>query len=422
MLYRAIIVSIISFFFNEFLFYDYELSFFINTLIFCLPFLLYKSVSFYLKLNSIVLFTGVLLRHRPREIHLIPISSRGDFDYYSFLSQKAFLLTFHSLLIILGLIILLLQIKKLKSHIIFNTFIILCFVGFIVGLFHDQIEFSFLQADIRWIVTLFVGINIGYKLSSNNTFYQSINYILLSGVVLTIFNLIYDTISNDFKYKYSSDLIFLIPLFGILMLNKSKIKNIFLFIIPVTRTDIILYLLLILNKIKLSFPLILTTLITVLILSLYNFDQVFTQSGQSFTSFILRESGLASNSVLDKSLMVRIYELQSLLNQSFVQVMFGNGFGSFFELDNVNLTLDQSDFSKDELVKNKFSQPHTFISYLILKIGIIGFIAISYLTFTHVKGGIIIKALLSLCFLTSFYWVPLSAYIWGIYLGVAKKT
>ncbi|MCH1548475.1 MAG: hypothetical protein L7S44_07965 [Flavobacteriaceae bacterium] len=295
-------------------------------------------------------------------------------------------------------------------------------MGFIVGLFHDQIEFSFLQADIRWIVTLFVGINIGYKLSSNNTFYQSINYILLSGAILTIFNLIYDTISNDFKYKYSSDLIFLIPLFGILMLNKSKIKNIFLFIIPVTRTDIILYLLLILNKIKLSFPLILTTLITVLILSLYNFDQVFTQSEQSFTSFILRESGLASNSVLDKSLMVRIYELQSLLNQSFVQVMFGNGFGSFFELDNVNLTLDQSDFSKDELVKNKFSQPHTFISYLILKIGIIGFIAISYLTFTHVKGGILIKALLSLCFLTSFYWVPLSAYIWGIYLGVAKKT
>ena len=50
-----------------------------------------------------------------------------------------------------------------------------------------------------------------------------------------------------------------------------------------------------------------------------------------------------------------------------------------------------------------------------MKFGVIGFLLISYFSFKYTYGSLFFRFILTLSILTSFYWVPLIAFMWGIY-------
>ena len=141
------------------------------------------------------------------------------------------------------------------------------------------------------------------------------------------------------------------------LLIKSKKSSLFLLNIPITTTDIFLYLGLIFTKLRIKLIVLLSSVIIVIVVFVTPIDNV---KSDTFSGFLLRETKVSTDLSLDKSLLVRAYEFRSFLNGSGFNILFGKGFGGYFTLDDFPLDLDLSDFSQFELNTMKFNQPHTF--------------------------------------------------------------
>ena len=411
---KAIFIALISFILNEFIFYSSSSSYIINFLILLLPILLSFKYSLSYSVFITLIFTTLLLGARPRELHLIPLEFRGSFEYFSFHSQKFFLFSFSTTTLLIYSIIIFFR-KKLvfKKNKLLTIFLIVGLFGLISGLISDKILVQFIISDLKWLIAFFIGLNITFSKKEIIFMRKHLTILIYSTIILTFFCLLSDFLSNEFKFKYSINFIYIVPIVGFLLLIKGKKSSLFLFNIPVTTTDIIFYIGLIFKRVKLKSLLLISSFAIILVI----FSGITTDKVEytSFAGFLLRETKINTDIEYDKSLLVRFYELNSFFKGSASNILLGRGFGSYFELNDFPLALDLSDFSKFELDNKKFNQPHTFIVYLLMKFGVIGFLLISYFSFKYTYGSLFFRFILTLSILTSFYWVPLIAFMWGIY-------
>ena len=234
---------------------------------------------------------------------------------------------------------------------------------------------------------------------------------MYSTILLTFYCVSHDLLLQDFKFKYSINFIYIVPIVGFLLLLRVKKSSLFLLNIPITTTDIFFYISLIFKRVKLKSLIIISSILFIFVMTYgLSIDKV---EEDSFTGFLLRESKVNTDLTVDKSLLVRTFEISNFFKGSELNILFGRGFGGYFELNDFPLDLDLSDFSEFELNNKKFNQPHTFIAYLLIKFGIIGFVLITYFSFKHSYGSLIFRFIFTLSILTSFYWVPLIAFMWG---------
>ena len=417
---KAIFIALISFILNEFIFYSSSSSYIINFLILLLPILLSFKYSLSYSVFITLIFSTLLLGARPRELHLIPLEFRGSFEYFSFHSQKLFLFSFSTATLLVYSIIILFR-KKLffKKNKLLTTFLIVGLFGLISGLISDKILVQFIISDLKWLIAFFIGLNITFSKKEIIFMKNHLTILIYSTIIITFFCLLSDFLLNEFKFKYSINFIYIVPVVGFLLLIKVKKSSLFLFNIPVTTTDIIFYLGLIFKRAKLKSLLLISSFAIILVV----FSGVSTVKveSDSFAGFLSRESKINTDILVDKSVLVRFYEINSFFKGSTFNILFGRGFGGYFELNDVPLDLDLSDFSEFELTNKKFNQPHTFIVYLLMKFGIIGFLFISYFSFKYTYGSFFFRFILTLSLLTSFYWVPLIAFMWGIYNSLLNQ-
>ena len=79
---------------------------------------------------------------------------------------------------------------------------------------------------------------------------------------------------------------------------------------------------------------------------------------------------------LSESPGIRVYEFYNIFNSDFYYLMFGKGFGGYFQFDNppIPYRLGLSDYSPAQLDSGSIYKPHTFINYIALKHGLVGLI------------------------------------------------
>lgn len=420
-LLKAFFLALISFLLNEYIFYSSDTSYYVNFIILLLPFFLSFKYNLSYSLFLTLVFSAILLCARPREIHLIPIDYRGSFDYYSFHSQKLLLFSFSTITLLVYFVILAFRKRLiLKTHILTTVIFFVGIVSQIVGLLTDKILMEFIVSDLKWFIAFFIGVNITFNSKELIMMKKHLKILMYSTIILTFLSMFNDFLLNDFKFKYSINFIYLVPIVGLLLLLNSKKTSLFLLNIPVTTTDIFLYLLLIFKKIKLKYLLLIgvfALILSALILS----KPIDKFESDSFSGFLYRESKINSDLSADKSLLVRYFEMKSFWEGSSLNIMFGRGFGGYFNINKFPLWLDLSDFSEFELINKKYNQPHSFITYLLIKFGFLGFLLIIYLTYKFSFGSFIFRCIFTLSILSSFYWVPLIAFIWGAYTSILNK-
>tara|TARA_B110000483_G_C18155315_1_gene527180 strand:+ start:644 stop:1762 length:1119 start_codon:yes stop_codon:yes gene_type:complete len=357
---------------------------------------------------------------RPRELHLIPLEFRGSFEYFSFHSQKLFLFSFSTTTLLIYSIIIFYRKKLvLKKNKLFTIFFFVGLFSLISGLISDKILVQFIISDLKWLIAFFIGLNITFSKKEIIFMKNHLTILMYSTIIITFFCLLSDFLLDEFKFKYSINFIYIVPVVGFLLLIKGKRSSLFLFNIPVTTTDIFFYIGLIFKRAKLKILLLISSFAIILVIfSNVSIDKV---ENDSFAGFLLRESKIITDIEVDKSLLVRYYEINSFFKGSALNILLGRGFGSYFELNDFPLDLDLSDFSEFELINKKFNQPHSFIVYLLMKFGIIGFLLISYFSFKYTYGSLFFRFIFTLSILTSFYWVPLIAFMWGSYNSIINQ-
>lgn len=421
-LFRALILSIVAFILNEVVYYDYNLSLVINVIILFIPLLLTKKYGLDYSFLITIIFSGILLSARPRELHLLPIEYRGAFEYYSFHSQKLFLFSFSTTaMIFYGLLVIVNKNFKVKTHPFLNTLLILSVMSQLSGLIANMVMLNYVVSDLRWLVALFFGINLTFYKSHKKSFHSHLKILIYSTVILTIVNIISDLTVGELKFKYSINYIYLVPIVAISLLVKLNQKDKILFNVPATTTDIFLFAGLFFDKVKKHKWII--VLGAILIGAFLTTSKINPQElkQDTFTAFVLRESKLNPESVLDKSSLVRLYELKSFWDLKNHTLLFGRGYGGFFELNDFPLNLNKTDFPEAQLLNKKLSQPHTFVSYLLIKFGFFGFLIFIYNSFRFTTGNVFFRVLFVISVLSSFYWVPVIAFIWGVYISLQKN-
>ena len=419
-LLKSLFISAVCFTLNEYIFYLSNASYFVNFIILLLPLFLSKKYGLQYSLFITLIFSALLLGARPREIHLIPLEFRGFYEYYSYHSQKLFLFSFSTTTLLFYSFFIFLR-KKIvwKKNKYFSVAIIVFFVSQIVGLLSDKILLQFIISDLKWLFAFIIGLNITFGKKEKTLLEKHLTILMYSTIIITFFSLFSDFLQDDFKLKFSINFIYIIPVVGFFLLIKSKKSSLFLLNIPITTTDIFLYIGLIFTKLRIKLMVLLSSVIIVIVVVIVTpIDNV---KSDTFIGFLLRETKVSTDLSLDKSILVRAYEFRSFLNGSGFNILFGKGFGGYFTLDDFPLDLDLSDFSQFELNTMKFNQPHTFFTYLLMKFGLIGFLFITYFTFKFSYGSYIFRVIFTISILSSFYWIPLLAFIWGSYISIKNQ-
>lgn len=460
----SLFITILIFLLNEIVYYEKNLSTFINIIISIIIIIIYFRNKLYAIFS--ILFITLLINTRPRELHLVDLLDRGNFDYYSINIQKIgpFVISTSLIIIFIFLSIFSLLfrnkilIKPLK-YIILYTLIGLISMYFFL-LIQGDINLNKIMQDFRFVF-LFIGgfliiheINLNYDIREIT--YKFINFIIFCffiNIILTLFNFFYDFSQNYFKLQYSiNTLNILFVFFFLITLRKYKIYFNILFIItfflliPFTRGEQLNYLILILISIvvliyqknyKINFQFIIYIIIIsfVIINSIiyiqYNFES-------SYNYFISKISFFIEGSSTDHSSSMRINELVAIVNfdyfYDYYKLLFGHGFGGYYVFDHTLLRkLNFADYSPEEIINNQFYQPHMFLTYFLLKTGIVGTIFIVYIFISNLNFRIDLDkyreaALMNRLYIFVFfsliynsYWMPQIAFLSGFIISILIK-
>lgn len=388
---------------NEYLFYYREYSIIVNALMFSVGLTL---VMFNKRYSFVyIVLTGILLNIRPRELHLVPIDLRGSFEYFSFASQKVIGLSFHTwLMIIFG-------IRYFKSFRTRGLIVFLCFIGLLfistaVGFATDRIVIWGLRSDLRWLVFLILG--LGIKVTRED-FKSASDWLLTTAFICLLCYIIIDLSAGHSKFDYSPDIVLVLPflLFGY---NKSSLSRFKRLMIPVSRTDILLYGL---SWIKSWRSALLTiTFASTGLFLLLNANV----KEDSFIGLLQRKSEIIKSLSIDKSSNVRLNEWKVVNSSNLYYKSLGSGLGSYVDLLQIESALDRADFSPRELSEYRGIQPHFFVTYMFLKFGWIGCLIFLFYTLLMLNKINIQMIVLLLGLLFGFYWIPFVALMYGLIL------
>lgn len=392
-----------------------------------------------------------LLATRPRELHLISIVERGEFEFYSPNILKLVGPTVSTLLtFFIFVFLLVVHYKKFSNKIdkkiaMFTLFFFYTvLVTLICSTFiNESPVFSLMLTDLKFLIFMFAGILLSYQIKlSRERFAHDLIFLSLVLGFASLFNLLYDLHNGVLLLMYNHSTFISCIGLGIALCCvtfKHKITKFFYIIIlllgaiPLTRGEQLIFaLVLISSLIYLIFILrntsaIITSMIIVVMCA--GAFTVLLYSDNALSDFVLRkfEFFVSGNLSHDKSSSVRLMELFSILEYSnttdFFRILFGSGFGSTFSLPFiVLLSLDPTDFSPLEISNNAFLMPHFFLTYWIFKYGIVGafiFLVFHLYVLIRFKGFLIIPILVLPTILWQSYWSPGYAILGGLLFGVS---
>lgn len=347
----------------------------------------------------------VLLNIRPRELHLVPLEMRGSFQYYSFAAQQVLGLSFHSwYMLIFGSL-------SLKSWSRNQLRVSLAVAGVVavttlIGLYLEAVVSWGIRSDLRCFVLLLLGLGISV---SKGTWVRTSKFILDVAFLTLLTYVALDWISGASKFRYSPDVVMILP-FLVTEIFRSKKFSYRRLLVPVSRTDIALYFLANVKNVR--------SLISVIILGTVALSALlYAQVDQSsFMGLIQRKASIVRDLEVDKSSSIRGEELSLVFEASIQDLMLGKGLGSYIDLTRMQSSMDLADFSERELNEAKGIQPHFFVSYLLLKYGILGSMVLIGVLVGRLRSLGFIGWGLSFGLLSGFYWIPFVAFIFGIIL------
>ncbi|HAS8547364.1 TPA: hypothetical protein I7775_20370 [Vibrio vulnificus] len=404
-MFFLVLLAIIAFILNEYIYYYKSVSFFVNV------FILFIGLHLFISRSHLIFtylpYIGFLINSRPREIHLIAIEMRGAFEYYSINIQKLFFFSFSTTLIIVLCVIMFLK-AILQNEIklkLWSRFIIVIFISFIGTLFFalktNTVYLAEATNSLRYIVFLLGGVLLFqyYKVNdiTRDEIEKSILRVLIIAVLLSIMYFIKDAVTADFKLRYVTSSIFFIASLFYIALN-NKVSNVVKLLIPVV--GVIVF-----------FPITrgeqLNLMLCFFIYFLLSFSQVHNKSYKDFfmskiivvcfvMAFILGalyiynylpetwnmimmkfEFFTSSDLNHDQSSSVRSSEFAQILYISnfwdFIEILIGKGLYGYYSFEHTFTSyLNESDFSLYEIQNNIFFTTHNFLSFHILKFGLIG--------------------------------------------------
>lgn len=450
-LLKALFVAILSCTLNDLIFYYYNLSVLFSLfLVFLFIFLLFKNRYFAFNL---VIFVGFILNTRPRELHLIDITTRGNYEYFSPNMLKFAGVTISTWMIFLCFAVVIycfIRKNKIPKPVFFISILTLVILGFAGALTNPQVSIKYFISDLKYPLFLFLGFYFFYfsfdkrnQASVDNV----IKLVVFLGIVLGLMSTIYlirDAVLFDFKLKYNVSVFYSIVALvtATVFLKGGSLKSWLILVIiligsvPVTRGEqLALFLSFIISiamgmkyreKKRVGYRILL--LVSLLIMGMLALFVVYP----SFVEFFLRKLMffISGDVGIDKSSSVRVLEMQAILELDnfgdLYRILFGSGFSGYFVFDNAEFilkSLDLADFPADQMSELKFMQPHFFLTYWILKYGLFGSIIIvslyipKNLSFGDKRSVLLIAGLF--CFLWQGYWAPIYAFWAGAVIALS---
>ena len=412
---HVVVLAVTAFMLNEYIYYDEKISLVINVALLLAGFLLFLRKS--LSLFTFIPYIGFLLNTRPREIHIIPIESRGVFDYYSVNIQKAVFFSFSTTLIILiSLLVILyvcigkIRLRRITSYVVFAIFISVIST-MVFGVRTNSLYLMEATNSLRYLIFVLGGALVFdfYKIDKcdNEVIINSIIKILLSAILLSILYIVKDVALSDYKLRYvTSSIFFSASIFYCALNTKMRVRYRLVIVIfslivffPITRGEQINMFICFLIYVTLSFhrehnrsyknffmskALVIGCVLSFLTGLIYIYaylPETWNMVVMKFSFFMSTDLNHDQSSSVRSSEFESIFAMQSLYD--FIEIAIGKGLFGYYSLDRTVLTyLNESDFSLLEIENNRFFSTHNFLSFHLLKFGVIGtaFILIYYIS------------------------------------------
>lgn len=402
--FYCFVTAVLLFFLNEHIYYDELQSIIVNLGIFTLIIVLFIFKDS--RLVYVIPIVGFLLNSRPREIHLVPIHLRGDFEYFSINSQKIGLFSFSTTaLIIITMILALSYIRKKEFLFQIRKILWVLFLATLLSIIFtidtQQIYFSASTQSLRFLLMTIGGSLFAFyyhqNIKNERVLYRAILFFVVVAVIQSIFYLASDIISNDFKLRYVTSSIFFLPFIFFIALSdlfttKTRIFLPFIGLLvffPITRGEQLIFVVSILITFLISFKkehmksfrefftskfLFIAVLISIILLASY-----LSYFLPSTWELLLRKLSffLSGDLSFDQSTTVRSIEFSSILGvdsvSELIYLFMGKGFSGYYHMEMGALgILDRSDFSDFEINNNVFFSTHSFFSFFLLKFGVVG--------------------------------------------------
>ena len=412
------------------------------------------ALRFYKGVYWLLLAVFFLLATRPRALHLIALELRGAYEYFSpnILSLGG---PSVSTLAVFFVFILLMAEILFGSRPTIHRRIAMLFAFLFGALLVASLNTIFLDprislrnvvSDAKYLLFIITGALI--MLRSRYQLADLREHVVFLGIILgfsAILTFMKDMWTGELLLQYNHSTYFSIIALGIFLyaapVRSPRSLTIFLLLaigaFPVVRGEqLLLVVTLLISMLVFAIDRGTKSKITKILILGALFFAGFTYIStveNSLTAFINRKMALflTGNLFLDNSSSTRILELRAIVPgdrlTDIFPFLFGRGFGGTFSLDPSAISgLSLADFPAHELERNRFSQPHLFITYWLLKYGLVGSIVFAGFLFAGFPYGTAAFRSFVIAAPTLFwqgYWSPgyalLTGFFWAMVLSAS---
>jgi hypothetical protein len=442
-------------FFNEIVFYNSSASTIVS-IVFIFLTLSFAIFGRFRPLIWLLSLSFVLFATRPRSLHLIEIDLRGSYEYYSpnILKLVGPSVSTSTVFLIFLIVIAYAFSSKKKAGIpkhfqLFTFFVFGALIATCInGIFQERaMSLGVFLSDFKYLLFIFTGAMIVKQSNYTQENFQWL--IIFLGVVLgfmTLTNFAIDLLGGHLLLEYNHNTYFSIislglAIFSLRTANVSGLTAMLVMVIgavPIVRGEQLVFLLTVLLAFfysvsdKRSDSRI--TKFVVIGVAIFAMSIYILTTENALSDFFLRKFAFFKklDFFLDESTSVRVMELQAIFRMDtlpdVLTLLFGHGLGGTFSLPASSVSsLTLADFPESEIASNSFSQPHLFLSYWILKYGVIGTALFLYTLFRFMAQRTIEFRLLVISLPALFwqgYWSPAYALFFGFFwaFAVLKKS
>lgn len=453
----AFLVGLAAWSLNEFVFYEEIPSLVVRCLV--VPVFVVALFRSPLAAAKVIIFLGIALDYRPRGVHLIPLLERGDYEFFSpnaasFPGISMSLTTLFMVIPLRGLLPGLTRIRmpaSVSGWILLGLLVWGTCIGLAAGLIAGPFEPGRYLTDLKYPLFILSGFAVAMVTTRDEAVHFG-GFIVWLGVVVAVItaaNGAIDLVLGRFLLNYNTALFFSVGALAV-TLTAADLKNwptrigalvIAVSSIPLTRGEQLilgLNLLLVLGVLLagLRQPGMAVRRLTLAGFAggiLFSAVLVIVQQSEDTARFFTEKFELfrSLGQVLDKSTLVRVAEFEATLPQDDITqlpaLLVGKGFGGSFALGKpfAGLALDYADYSSDELAQGRAYHPHFFLTYWLLKFGLLGTILFWFFHVLPIARSKGLPRLILLCFLGPViwqgFWVPVYAFIAGLLTGIVRE-
>ncbi|MFY0620532.1 MAG: hypothetical protein JXQ89_02430 [Pelagimonas sp.] len=437
-------------FFNEIVFYDSSASSIVS-IVFIVLTISFAIFGRFRPLIWLLSLSFVLFATRPRSLHLIEIDLRGSYEYYSpnILKLVGPSVSTSAVFLIFLIVIARAFFSKKSAGIpkyfqlftlfVFGTLIVTC----MNGIFQERAtSLGVFLSDLKYLLFIFTGAMIVKQSNYKQEDFQWL--IVFLGVVLgfmTLTNFAIDQLNGHLLLQYNHNTYFSIISLGLAIFSLRTasasgviaILAIFIGAAPIVRGAQLVFLFTVLLAFFYSLSdkrsVSRTTKLVVIGAAIFSLSIYIMTTENALSEFFFRKFAFFQklDFFLDESTSVRVMELQAIFRMDtlpdMLTLLFGHGLGGTFSLPTLSVSyLTLADFPESEIASNSFSQPHLFLSYWILKYGVMGTALFLYTLFRVTAQRTIEFRLLAISLPALFwqgYWSPGYALFFGFFWAFA---